>query len=177
MQLSRVRSNFAPHKNALSTTMKKTLIFALVAASFAIASCGGGEHKDGTISTETINNPTTAEGGEVQTTGDVAKFEFEKDVHDFGEIMQGEKVAYSFKFKNTGNADLVITSARGSCGCTVPEYPKDPIAPGKEGKIDVIFDSTGKSGQQNKKVTIVANTLPSTTVLAINGNVIGGEKK
>lgn len=157
--------------------MKKTFIVALFAAAFAATSCGGGEHNHAPISTETISNPTTAENGEVQATGEAAKFEFEKDVHDFGDIMQGEKVAYSFKFKNTGNADLVITSARGSCGCTVPEYPKDPIAPGKEGKIDVIFDSTGKTGQQNKKVTIVANTLPSTTVLAINGNIIGGDKK
>jgi hypothetical protein len=66
---------------------------------------------------------------------------------------------------------LIITSAKGSCGCTIPEYPTDPIAPGEEGIIDVVFNSDGKSGQQNKKVTIVANTVPNTTVLAINGMV------
>jgi hypothetical protein len=159
--------------------MRKNVLAAIIiAAAWTGVGCGGNKSADtpaeGTVNTEAVNNPATAEGGEA--TGDVAKFEFEKDVHDFGEIMQGEKVAYSFKFKNSGNADLLITSARGSCGCTVPEYPKEPIAPGAEAKIDVIFDSAGKEGQQNKKVTIVANTVPSTTVISINGNVIAPKK-
>ena len=102
---------------------------------------------------------------------DVPEFTFETEVHDFGTIVQGEKVAYAFKFKNTGKADLIITSAKGSCGCTVPEWPQDPIAPGEEGVIDVVFNSEGKSGQQNKKVTIVANTVPNTKILAINGMI------
>ncbi|TNF25305.1 MAG: DUF1573 domain-containing protein, partial [Bacteroidetes bacterium] len=72
-------------------------------------------------------------------------------------------------FKNTGQGDLIITDAKGSCGCTVPEWPKEPVPPGGEGKIDVVFNSEGKSGQQNKKITITANTVPSMTVLAING--------
>lgn len=96
---------------------------------------------------------------------------FEKDYYDFGDIAQGEKVAYSFKFKNTGKGDLIITSAKGSCGCIIPEWPQEPIAPGAEGVIDVVFNSDGKSGQQNKKVTIVANTVPSRTNLSIVGNV------
>ena len=117
-------------------------------------------------------NPGTAENEEGTATGvDVPEFTFEKEVHDFGTIVQGEKVAYAFKFKNTGKADLIITSAKGSCGCTVPEWPQDPVAPGAEGVIDVVFNSDGKSGQQNKKVTIVANTVPNTKVLAINGTV------
>jgi len=141
-----------------------------------LAGCGEKENKteDGqkVIDTDVVTNPATADQG--SPSGDdvpVPVFSFEKEVHDFGKIVQGEKVAYSFKFKNTGNADLIITSAKGSCGCTVPEWPTDPIPPGGEGKIDVVFNSEGKSGQQNKKVTIVANTVPNTKVLAINGMV------
>lgn len=151
----------------------KKLTFVLAAAVF-FSSCGG-EQKAETeknINTDVVANPATAET-EAGTDSDVPvpEFTFEKEVHDFGKIVQGEKVSYSFKFKNTGNADLIITSAKGSCGCTVPEWPQAPVAPGAEGVIDVVFNSDGKSGQQNKKVTIVANTVPNTKVLAINGTV------
>lgn len=128
--------------------------------------------EQGTMDTDVVANPATAEN-ESGTDGNVAvpAFKFEKEVHDFGTIVQGEKVAYSFKFTNTGEGDLIITDAKGSCGCTVPEWPKEPVPPGGEGKIDVVFNSDGKSGQQNKKVTITANTVPNKTVLAINGVV------
>lgn len=82
---------------------------------------------------------------------------FETTEFEFGEITQGDKVAHTFSFKNTGTAPLLITNARASCGCTVPEWPKEPIAPGKSGKIDVVFNSRGKSGSQNKAVTITTN--------------------
>lgn len=124
------------------------------------------------IDTDVVNNPATAENAEgVDPNAAVPAFTFEKEAHDFGIIIQGEKVAYSFKFTNSGDADLIITSAKGSCGCTVPSYPVEPIAPGAEAVIDVVFDSDGKSGQQNKKITLVANTVPNTMVLAINGQV------
>jgi hypothetical protein len=152
--------------------MKKTLL--MFAAAVALYSCGEKPAAEGeaTVDTEVVNNPATAENAEgVDPNAPLPEFTFEKEVHDFGTIVQGEKVAYSFKFKNTGKADLIITSAKGSCGCTVPEYPVEPIPPGGDGVIDVVFNSDGKSGQQNKKVTIVANTVPNTKVLAINGNV------
>ncbi|MFT5901590.1 MAG: hypothetical protein ACI9LA_000791 [Bacteroidia bacterium] len=124
------------------------------------------------IDSAVVENPATADNAEgINQDVAVPAFTFEKEAHDFGAIIQGEKVSYSFKFKNTGEGDLIITSAKGSCGCTIPEYPTDPLAPGQEGVIDVVFNSDGKSGQQNKKVTIVANTVPNTTVLAINGMV------
>jgi hypothetical protein len=153
----------------------KKVAFILVGA-LAFYGCGGEKSAEdqaaGMVDTEVVNNPVTAESGEVVVDASQAPvFTFEKDVHDFGTIVQGEKVAYSFKFKNTGKGDLIITSAKGSCGCTVPSYPEAPIAPGGEGVIDVVFDSTGKSGQQNKKITLVANTIPNTVVLAINGTV------
>jgi len=149
--------------------MKKVLVLAAVVSFYA---CGEkpatSEEK---IDTEIVNNPATAEEGGIDENVTVPEFAFEKEAHDFGKIIQGEKVSYSFKFTNTGEGDLIITSAKGSCGCTVPSYPKEPIAPGAEGVIDVIFNSDGKSGQQNKKVTLVANTVPNTKVLAINGMV------
>lgn len=151
----------------------KKIAFVLVGA-LALASCGGEQNTENgaSIDTDVVANPATAENESGTDAGvEVPEFTFETEVHDFGTIVQGEKVAYAFKFKNTGKADLIITSAKGSCGCTVPEWPKEPIAPGADGVIDVVFNSDGKSGQQNKKVTIVANTVPNTKVLAINGMI------
>ena len=97
---------------------------------------------------------------------------FEEEEHDFGRITQGEKVSYAFKFKNTGKSNLLIASAAGSCGCTVPEYPKEPILPGQEAKINVVFSSEGKSGIQEKTITIVTNCEPSTKIIKIKTNII-----
>ena len=84
---------------------------------------------------------------------------FDKTVHDFGNIQEGQRVETLFTFTNTGKSDLVISDARGSCGCTVPEYPKNtPIAPGATGQIRVSFDSSNKPNMQQKTVTISANT-------------------
>lgn len=77
--------------------------------------------------------------------------------HDFGRIKQGEKVRHNFKFTNTGKSPLVIASVQASCGCTTPNYPKTPVAPGTSGEITVEFDSSGKSGSQMKTVTINSN--------------------
>ncbi|MBB4120044.1 hypothetical protein GGR32_002356 [Mesonia hippocampi] len=87
-----------------------------------------------------------------------AKIEFEKEMHDFGTINEGDVVEHIFKFKNTGDAPLVITSAKGSCGCTVPNPPKEPIAPGAEGEFAVKFNSAGKPNSQIKTIRITANT-------------------
>ena len=84
---------------------------------------------------------------------------FDKTLHDFGTIQEGETVETIFTFTNTGKSDLIIVDARGSCGCTVPEYPKNtPIPPGDSGKIRVSFDSSNKPNMQQKTVTISANT-------------------
>mgnify|MGYP002368555356 CR=1 FL=1 len=99
---------------------------------------------------------------------------FNEMEHDFGKIKAGDKVKYSFKFKNSGKEPLIINSAKGSCGCTVPSYPKEPVAPGAEGVIDVEFNSAGKSGAQTKTVTLNANTDPNPTRLTIKAEVEGG---
>ena len=99
--------------------------------------------------------------------------EFEEEVFEFGTVTQGEKVIHTFKFKNTGENPLVIANAKASCGCTVPESPKDPIAPGEEGEISVVFNTATKKGQQTKYVDVVANTEPdATTRLLLKGEVV-----
>ncbi len=103
-----------------------------------------------------------------------AQFEFTNDggtVWDFGTIKQGDSPEFSFKFKNTGNEPMIISNAKGSCGCTVPKWPKEPIAPGAIGEINVKFNSKGKKGSQNKTVTLTANTTPPTTKLRVTGQI------
>lgn len=97
---------------------------------------------------------------------------FDKVEHDFGVIKQGDVVDYSFKFKNTGDNDLIITDAKGSCGCTVPDYPREAIKPGESGKIKVSFDSKKKSGQQLKSITLTANTEKGKEILRIKSTII-----
>jgi hypothetical protein len=142
----------------------------LLGTSLLFSACGGNEE---TVSTDLITNPNTADG--VDPSAVMAKITFDKDVHDFGKITQGEMVETSFAFTNTGEADLIISSAKGSCGCTVPEWPKEPIPPGGKGEIRVVFNSEGKSGTQHKQVTIVGNTQPSTSVVALKGEIITPE--
>lgn len=121
------------------------------------------------ISTNDITNTQTADGS---TKGSLPNMKFEDETHDFGRITQGEKVSYAFKFKNTGSSNLIISSASGSCGCTIPEYPKKPINPGEEAVINVVFNSEGKSGMSDKSVTLVTNCEPSTKILYIKANII-----
>lgn len=100
-----------------------------------------------------------------------AVFEWKATSHDFGKIPQGTPVTAEFVFKNSGNAPLVISNAQGSCGCTVPEYTKSPIAPGKEGIIKATFNAAA-SGPFNKTVTITANTEKGQEILTIKGEVV-----
>lgn len=92
-------------------------------------------------------------------------------VYSFGKIKEGDKVTHSFTFKNTGNKPLIITEAHASCGCTVPEKPEKPIAPGETGVIKVVFNSSGKSGHQEKSITVNSNAKPHFTDLKLIGEV------
>lgn len=100
-----------------------------------------------------------------------AEFKFDALEYNYGSIKQGESVSYSYKFTNVGKEPLVITSAHGSCGCTVPDWPKEPIKKGETGLIKVTFNSAGKMGAQDKTVTINSNAKVSPIVLHIKGNV------
>ena len=92
-------------------------------------------------------------------------------VWDFGTIVQGDEPEFTFTFKNTGSEPMIISNAKGSCGCTVPQWPKEPIAPGDTGEINVKFSSKNKKGAQNKTVTLTANTTPPTTKLRVTGQI------
>lgn len=99
------------------------------------------------------------------------KIEFEKEVHDYGTIENGANGECTFEFKNTGNAPLIISNAKGSCGCTVPQWPQEPIAPGATAQIKVKYD-TKRAGAINKSVTITSNAVNEPTkVIRIKGNV------
>lgn len=107
---------------------------------------------------------------------EVPKMKFEETVYDFGKIIQGEKVAYDFHFVNSGKSELLINKVTTSCGCTVTKYPREAIFPGEKGKIEVVFNSKGKRGFQNKSITVLANTQPNYTKLNLKGIVIIPEK-
>jgi hypothetical protein len=99
-----------------------------------------------------------------------AKMDFKKEVHDYGNIKNGANGTCTFEFTNTGNAPLIISNATGSCGCTVPTWPKEPIAPGAKGEITVKYD-TKRTGEFTKTVTLTSNASETSKVLTIKGNV------
>lgn len=101
---------------------------------------------------------------------------FERVNHDFGKISDDEFVNTRFKFKNTGTNPLFILNAEGSCGCTVPRWPREPLAPGANGEIYVQFDSHGKRGEIEKTVTVTSNTTPAKTILTIKSMVFPKDK-
>jgi hypothetical protein len=141
--------------------------FYLILAVLALWGCNSGG-RDG-LSTDVINNPNSASG---KSDGSLPIIEFEKDIYDFGKVIQGEIVTYGFKFKNTGNADLVISQVKTSCGCTVPKFPKEAIKPGEEKVLSVTFNSEGRNGVQNKTVTVVSNCQPNTNIIRIKAQVL-----
>ncbi|MFN8281777.1 MAG: DUF1573 domain-containing protein [Chitinophagales bacterium] len=102
---------------------------------------------------------------------------FDKEVYDFGTCTEGDKVKKVIEFTNTGKLPLTIKQAFGSCGCTVPKFDKEPVAPGKKGKIEVNFDSTHKPGANTKSVMIEANTIPAITTITFSIKVNTTNKK
>ncbi|MFN8324081.1 MAG: DUF1573 domain-containing protein [Chitinophagales bacterium] len=103
---------------------------------------------------------------------DTAQIEFLDSVtYHFDTIMQDDKVHHDFRIKNVSDKNLIIARAFGSCGCTVPDYPKDPIKPGATATIKVTFNSAGKEGEQHKNVTLVCNTKVRNEMLYLTGFV------
>lgn len=133
------------------------------------AACGGNSTPGGDIDVDLINNPNSAEG--YDNSARMPVMSFDKELHDFGRITQGESISYSFHFRNSGNADLVISGCSATCGCTVADYPRGRIAPGKDGYVTVSFNSKGKVGQQYQEVTVNSNAQPSRNVLKITAQV------
>lgn len=103
---------------------------------------------------------------------DLTTITFDKMIYNFGEVPEGQIVEYTFNFVNTGSHPLVIQDVQSTCGCTIPEWPRQPIEAGERHSIDVKFDTTDKTDHQVKKVTIIANTLPVESEVALVGKVI-----
>ena len=144
-------------------TMKHILI--PIIALFLLVSCGDDDSK---INTGLVNNPASAT--ESSNTKE-PKIEFAVLEHDFGKIIQGEQMSYTYKFKNTGNAPLIISAVEKTCGCTDTKFPREPIKPGQEGGISITYDSKGHKGVQNKRIIVKANTNPSETILKFKAQV------
>ena len=148
--------------------MKKIIGIAMLASAVMISSCGDSNAAKKVDDKNVEASATDA----AAAAADAPVMTFDKVLHDFGTIAEGERVQTVFTFTNTGKSDLVIVDARGSCGCTVPSYPKNtPIAPGETGEITVSFDSNNKPNMQQKTVTISANTESGREMLRIKANV------
>ncbi len=128
-----------------------------------------GKLKDGESLSDIISSPLD-ENDDIDTVN-VAEMNFEKNTFYFGEVIEGEKVNTTFYFTNSGKKPLLIKDARSTCGCTVPTYPKEFIAPGSRDSIQVVFDTKNKMGYQNKAVTLIANTYPNKTIVYLKGKV------
>ena len=168
--------------------LKNLLASVIIVGSLAMIACQG-DTKDARdqanstpASTEGAVQPANGEmvappaGNEATAenqvpTGPTTTVVYEHTDFDFGSVKEGEKVKHTYKFKNTGSEPLIISNAKGSCGCTVPKWPSEPIPPGGTSQIDVEFDSKGKPGKQAKRVTVTANTVPAQSFLNISGNV------
>lgn len=164
----------------------KISLLSIVAVLFIASGCGNAdmekriatlERRVNQIETQGVNRPaqqptaTSNAQPVAQNTSAKASFSWDQTLYNFGTIKQGEVVNYTFKFTNNGTEPLSISNASASCGCTVPQWPREPIAPGETGEIVVRFDSKGKSGQQSPVITVVANTNPQQARLSLRGLV------
>lgn len=144
-------------------------------AGVIIISCGNGENQTKSeykkLNPSLINNPRSANADASVVSG-LATMDFADTSHDFGKMYEGEIASYDFKFTNNGKAPLLISNAAGTCGCTVPDYPHEPIAPRASAIIGVKFNSANKVGLQNKSVNIFTNSQKGTHIINITAEVI-----
>lgn len=169
--------------------MKKVNYLWIFVAFFAISSCGNNEQEKKIAELEgklaaleaSQTRPATPAAQqqpaepEVKPEGPLPTIQWSEEEHDFGTITDGDIVEHTFKFQNTGEAPLIISNAKATCGCTVPQWPKEPIPVGEEGEITVRFNSRNKPGNQNKTITVTANTYPSANRVRIRANVLKAE--
>lgn len=152
----------------------RLFIATILLAGISLASCKSENGKNGestTLPTSLVTNPVTANGIDTVTAATRPDMVFTDTVHDFGLLHEKETATYDFAFTNPGKSPLVITSANGSCGCTVADFPKEPIPAGKGGVIKVSFNTTGKKGHQDKTVYVNTNTTRGIHMLYIKAEV------
>lgn len=154
--------------------LKHNLLFILIAA-LAWVACKNDKAESvqqipaGGSNAGRVHNPATA--NQPVDTSQLARITYEEPEFDFGQANEGDVVEHKFKFTNTGKAPLTILKARSSCGCTIPEYPEEPIPPGGTGEITAKFNTEGKHNEQKKIIHITANTYPSETSVLLKGFV------
>ncbi|MGY0407607.1 MAG: DUF1573 domain-containing protein [Polaribacter sp.] len=153
---------------------KLTLLCAFLVTTTIMISCGNTGNAANKINKENLNSAMTRDAEIKKSTTSLS---FDKKEFNFGTVNEGDIVETDFVLTNTGKTDLVITNAIGSCGCTVPTWPKEPIKPGETGDIKVKFNTSGKPNRQMKTVTLTTNTESGRQVLTIKGSVIPKAKK
>ncbi len=122
-----------------------------------------------------ILNPYTEDGIDSSIVAKMGHLSFADTVHDFGTLTEGQVVQWEAEYTNTGKGSILIQYAKSTCGCTVPEHDREPIAPGESGSMQISFDSAGKSGAVTKEVTVETTGFPNTYILKIKANVIASK--
>lgn len=150
--------------------MKRIVLLLAVGAMISFTAC-----KEESATTKIADAPKTEMAStDASQSSDPAAFpeiSFDSEMHDFGTVTAGDVVTHEFTFTNTGDAPLKVMQARPSCGCTVPDWSKDPIAPGDKGSVTVEFNSTGTKGVQNKSVRLTTNTKKGNEVIRFKATV------
>ena len=150
--------------------MKQLLVLGILVI-FSLVSC-----KENVANKINKENLEVAKQRDYKLNEGAASITFSKTEHDFGVINEGDIVETTFSFKNTGKSELIITNAVGSCGCTVPEWPKEPIAVGESGQIKVKFNTQGKPNKQSKTITLTTNTTNGKETVLIKAEVTPKQK-
>jgi hypothetical protein len=150
-------------KAILLNVMRKIIILSLVLLALTASYCRNGTGKN-------------SAGSSTVVSAGASEIVFREYQHDFGKVTEGEKVCFAFTFDNKGNADIVISSATTTCGCTIPKYDKKPIPPGSNGSLEVVFDTAGRNGMQTKIITVKSNALTPVVLLKITAEVVTDNK-
>ncbi len=150
---------------------KKTLSIISFSLLLLFSACRNKQKGEGDFKVSDVHIPQTAEGISKKDAEKMPVITFETTHYDFGDVIPGERLTYSFKFKNTGKSNLIIYSSEATCGCTTSTPPKAPIRPGETGEIQVTFDSKSQKGQVTKRILVAANTYPAENIISISANV------
>jgi len=153
--------------------MKRNIIsycFLFAALCFQFSGCRNSNSSG--ISISDIKNPVTIDGMDAQKKANMPEIQYENISYDFGKVIQGEVLSYTFHFKNIGKTNLLISGAEASCGCTTSIPPKAPIKPGEKGELTITFDSKYKQGLITSYLVVTANTYPAQSVLTISATVV-----
>jgi hypothetical protein len=148
--------------------LRRLSAFCFLLSAFLLLSCGNRDSSG--LSISDIKNPATADGIDKQA--NMPEIQFDNLSYNFGKVIQGEMLSYTFHFKNTGKSSLIIAGVEASCGCTTSVPPKAPIKPGEKGEISITFDSKYKNGEVTSYLAVTANTYPAQTILSVQANVV-----